>query len=68
MDCAGCAIYFSSRTRDFRVRWPNWPVMVVPEYAEMEGLAPGFPRLIKPFRSAELAASLAALMPVAEEQ
>jgi hypothetical protein len=42
--------------------------MVVPEYAEMEGLAPGFPRLIKPFRSAELAASLAALMPVAEEQ
>jgi hypothetical protein len=50
------------------VRWPDRPVLIVSGYAEMEGLAPGFPHLIKPFRSAELAASLAALMPVAEEQ
>ena len=53
--------------RDLRVRWPKVPVLIVSGYAEVEGLAPGFPRLTKPFRSAELAASLTALMPAAEE-
>jgi hypothetical protein len=38
-------------------------VLIVSGYAEVEGIAPGLPRLTKPFRSAELAARLADLMP-----
>jgi CheY-like chemotaxis protein len=53
--------------RDLRARWPKVPVLIVSGYAELEGLAPGFPRLTKPFRSAELASSLTALMPALEE-
>jgi CheY-like chemotaxis protein len=53
--------------RDLRGRWPDLPVLIVSGYAEVEGLAPGLPRLSKPFRSAELAKSLAALMPAVEE-
>ena len=49
--------------RDLRSRWRDLPVLIVSGYAEMEGIAPGFPRLTKPFRSAEFTASLAALMP-----
>jgi CheY-like chemotaxis protein len=49
--------------RDLRSRQPDLPMLIVSGYAEVEGLAPGFPRLTKPFRSAELAASLAALLP-----
>jgi CheY-like chemotaxis protein len=49
--------------RDLRVRWLDLPMLIISGYAEVEGLAPGFPRLTKPFRSAELAASLAALVP-----
>ena len=49
--------------RDLRSRQPDLPVLIVSGYAELDGIAPGFPRLTKPFRSAELAASLAALMP-----
>lgn len=41
--------------------WPNLPVLIVSGYADIEGLAPGLPRLVKPFRSAELAAKLTAL-------
>jgi hypothetical protein len=37
--------------------------VVQQRHAEMDGIAPGFQRLTKPFRSAELAASLAKLMP-----
>jgi CheY-like chemotaxis protein len=48
--------------RNLRSRRPGLPVLIVSGYAEMDGVAPGFPRLTKPFRSAELAASLANLM------
>ncbi len=39
------------------------PVLIVSGYAEVDGIAPDLPRLTKPFRNAELAASLAAIMP-----
>jgi hypothetical protein len=35
------------------------PVLIVSGYAAMDGIAPGFARLTKPFRAAELAAMLA---------
>jgi CheY-like chemotaxis protein len=44
--------------RDLR---PDLPVLVVSGYSEVEGIAPDLPRLTKPFRNAELAASLAML-------
>ncbi|MEO3434475.1 PAS domain S-box protein [Inquilinus sp. CAU 1745] len=44
---------------------PELPVLVVSGYAEADGVAAGLPRLTKPFRNAELAASLAALVPAA---
>jgi CheY-like chemotaxis protein len=37
------------------------PVLLVSGYAENEGIAPDLPRLTKPFRKDELAASLAQL-------
>jgi PAS domain S-box-containing protein len=40
---------------------PGTKVLVVSGYAEADGIDPGLPRLSKPFRSADLAASLAAL-------
>jgi signal transduction histidine kinase/CheY-like chemotaxis protein len=46
-----------------RALQPSLPVLVVSGYAEIEGVAPNLPRLTKPFRNAELAASLAALLP-----
>ena len=49
--------------RDLRSRRPELPVLIISGYAEMDGIAPGFPRLTKPFRAAELAESLAALSP-----
>ena len=48
--------------REVRSMKPGLPVLVVSGYAEVEGIAPGLPRLTKPFRNAELAASLATLM------
>jgi CheY-like chemotaxis protein len=53
--------------RDLRARRRDLPVLIVSGYAEMDGIAPGFARLTKPFRSAELAASLADLMPGAAD-
>lgn len=47
-----------------RETFPRLPVLIVSGYAEVEGIAPSLPRLTKPFKSAELAASLAGLMPV----
>ncbi|MGK6324638.1 PAS domain-containing protein [Sphingomonas sp. DT-51] len=38
---------------------PTLPVLIVSGYAEVEGLAPDLPRLTKPFRNTELAASVA---------
>ena len=44
---------------------PTLPILIVSGYAEVDGLAPDLPRLVKPFRNAELAASIAALVPTA---
>ena len=38
------------------------PVLVVSGYAEVEGIAPDLPRLTKPFRNAELAEKVSALL------
>ncbi|WP_242136878.1 PAS domain-containing protein [Sphingomonas sp. TREG-RG-20F-R18-01] len=46
-----------------RALLPSLPVLVVSGYAEIEGVASNLPRLTKPFRHAELAASLTALLP-----
>jgi CheY-like chemotaxis protein len=48
--------------RDLRASRPDLPVVIVSGYAEMERVAPSFPRLTKPFRSAELAACLTTLV------
>lgn len=47
--------------RAVRARRPDLPVLVVSGYAEVDGVAPDLPRLTKPFREDELAASLAGL-------
>jgi CheY-like chemotaxis protein len=49
--------------RDLHSRQPELPVLIVSVYVAMDGIATGFPRLAKPFRSADLAERLAALMP-----
>jgi CheY-like chemotaxis protein len=48
--------------REARAIMPNLPVLVVSGYAEVDGIAPELARLTKPFRNAELAASIAALL------
>ncbi|WP_300972923.1 PAS domain-containing protein [Sphingomonas sp. LHG3406-1] len=47
--------------RALRRRRPDLPVLVVSGYAEVDGVAADLPRLAKPFRKSELAASLAEL-------
>jgi PAS domain S-box-containing protein len=42
---------------------PGTPVLIVSGYAKADGIAPHYPRLVKPFRNSELAASLAELAP-----
>jgi PAS domain S-box-containing protein len=44
---------------------PRIKVLIVSGYAESEGISPDLPRLTKPFRNVELAASLTALVPAA---
>jgi PAS domain S-box-containing protein len=44
--------------REVRALLPSSKVLVVTGYADIEGLAPEFDRLIKPFKQAELAARL----------
>jgi PAS domain S-box-containing protein len=46
--------------RSLREAMPKLPVLIVSGYAEAEGVAPDLPRLTKPFKSAELEASLTA--------
>lgn len=46
---------------------PELPVLIVSGYAEADGIDSVISRLTKPFRSAELAASLAALTPATAE-
>lgn len=45
--------------RALRSSQPDLPVLLVSGYAEREGADPDLPRLAKPFRKDELAASLA---------
>ena len=47
--------------REVRATYPDLKVLIISGYAEAEGIAPDLPRLTKPFRNAELAASLAAM-------
>ena len=47
--------------RAIQERVPGLPVLIVSGYAEAEGVAPDLPRLNKPFKSVELAASVTAL-------
>ncbi len=42
---------------------PLLPVLIISGYAETQGIDPGIARLTKPFREAELAESLSALLP-----
>jgi CheY-like chemotaxis protein len=44
-----------------RADLPGTPVLIVSGYAEVDGIAPEVPRLVKPFRSSDLATSLAEL-------
>ena len=44
-----------------RERRPEISVLVISGFAEMEGIAPDLPRLTKPFRQTDLAATLAGL-------
>lgn len=48
--------------RTLREAMPKLPVLIVSGYAEAEGVAPDLLRLTKPFRSAELEGSLAAIV------
>ena len=45
-----------------RERYPDLAVLILSGYADVDGVAPDLPRLTKPFRKDELAASLAELM------
>jgi PAS domain S-box-containing protein len=47
--------------RQIQADRPGTKVLIVSGYAETTGIAPDLPRLAKPFRNADLAASLAAL-------
>jgi CheY-like chemotaxis protein len=49
--------------RQVRSGCPDLPVLIISGYAEADGIAPDLPRLTKPFRNAELAQSLASLIP-----
>lgn len=42
-----------------QMRWPELPVLLISGYAEVAEIAPGFHRLAKPFRVAELAEGIA---------
>ena len=44
--------------RELRSRRPDVSVLVVSGYADVDGVAPELPRLVKPFRQADLAAKL----------
>ncbi|MEG3175486.1 response regulator [Sphingomonas sp. RB3P16] len=53
--------------RTLRADRPTLPVLIVSAYAETETIHPGIARLTKPFRNAELAASLSALVPASSD-
>ncbi len=51
--------------RKVRVLRPGLPILIVSGYADVEGLAPDLPRLVKPFRVAELAERVRTMVPSA---
>ena len=51
--------------REVRLIVPTLPVLIVSGYAAVDGVAPELPHLTKPFRNAELAESISALIPIA---
>ncbi len=51
--------------RTLKAERPELPTLIVSGYAKVEGIDRDVARLVKPFRNAELAASLSALMPAA---
>jgi len=48
--------------RAVRERRASLPVLIISGYADVEGIAPDLPRLTKPFRKSDLAASLTSLL------
>jgi len=50
---------------ELRSRRPGLPILVVSGYAEIEGVVPELPRLVKPYRQADLAAKLLELQEAA---
>ena len=53
----------SDLATSIRSMHPGLPVLIVSGYAEVEGISADTPRLLKPFRNADLAAGLALLLP-----
>ncbi|HWH17150.1 MAG TPA: PAS domain-containing protein [Allosphingosinicella sp.] len=53
--------------RELVQRFPGTPVLIVSGYADVEGIAPEWPRLAKPFRQGELAIAVAALVAASGE-
>ena len=49
--------------REARAMYPTIPILIVSGYAKLEGIAQDLPLLTKPFRNAELVASISALLP-----
>jgi PAS domain S-box-containing protein len=47
--------------REAQAKRPSLPILIISGFAEVEDIAPDLPRLMKPFRAAELAAGLASL-------
>jgi YesN/AraC family two-component response regulator len=52
--------------RRLRERVPAPKILVISGFAEDDGISPDLPRLTKPFRQADLALSLAALLQTAD--
>jgi PAS domain S-box-containing protein len=48
--------------RELKRRWPELAVLIVSGFADVEGIDPEIPRLTKPYRHADLAATLSALV------
>jgi len=48
--------------REAQAQRPGLPILIISGFAEVEDIAPDLPRLMKPFRAAELAAALTAMI------
>lgn len=54
--------------RQVRLKWPDVSVLIISGYADVDDIAPDFPRLTKPFRLAELTEALTQLRAKARER